>query len=131
MANPYRHRNRRRAPSWSAAADALELPPAGTPVRTDEDLHICPECLSDMVQPQEWAPVDGRRWRVGLRCPECRWTEVGVFPQHVLDRFDAILDRGAAAIMRDLEVLERASMERQVDGFISALASDSVLPEDF
>ncbi len=84
-----------------------------------------------MVQPQQWAPVDMRRWRVVLRCPECRWQDAGVFTQHVLDRFDAILDEGAAALLADLDTLERANMEEHASRFITALTSNQILPEDF
>jgi predicted RNA-binding Zn-ribbon protein involved in translation (DUF1610 family) len=99
--------------------------------RSDQDLHVCPACGSEMVQPVEWAPVDMRRWRVELQCPECRWESAGVFPQHVLDRYDTILDRGASSLMDDLERLERGNMHEEMDRFLRALGGDQILPEDF
>ena len=117
-------RNRHRGPS---RIELLNRAPA----RTDEDIHICPECRSRLVQPTEWAPVDTRRWRVELRCPDCSWHSTGVFPQHVLDRFDAILDDGAAALLEDLTRLERANMEDEIKRFVGALAAGEILPEDF
>jgi hypothetical protein len=99
--------------------------------RTDEDLHVCPDCRSELVQPIEWAPVDMRRWRVELRCPECNWESAGVFSQHVLDRFDAILDDGASVLLDNLSALEHSNMEQEVESFVAALETNVILPEDF
>ncbi len=99
--------------------------------RTDTDLHVCPRCGSELVQPVEWSALDMRRWRVDLCCPECRWSGGGVYPQAVLDRFDEVLDDGIALLAAELERLERANMEEDVNRFLDALGADQVLPEDF
>lgn len=99
--------------------------------RSEDDLHICRRCRSRLVQPVEWAPVDMRRWRVELRCPECEWESAGVYPQHVLDRFDAILDQGAASLVDDLTRLQRANMEAEISRFVGAVERGGILPEDF
>lgn len=99
--------------------------------RGDEDIHVCPECGSEFVQPVEWAPVDMRRWRVELRCPECGWGSAGVYSQRVLDRYDAILDDGASVLVEDLSALEHSNMEDEVESFVAALATNVILPEDF
>jgi hypothetical protein len=108
---------------------ALNREATGRGIR--EDLHICPQCSSRMVQPVEWAPVDMRRWRVELRCPECEWESSGVYPQHILDRYDTMLDEGAASLIEDLTTLERSNLEEEIDRFVGAIDSDQILPEDF
>ena len=117
------NRSRRRVSSVTE-----ELRRAG---REQADLHVCPRCGSDLVQPTRWAPVDIRRWRVDLECPDCTWSGGGVYPQPVLDRFDEILDDGIAALVEELERLERANMEDDVNRFLDALFADRILPEDF
>ena len=95
------------------------------------DLHVCPECRSDLVHPMEWAPVDTCRWRVELRCPECEWRSVGVHGQAALDRFDEVLDAGADQMVADLRRLQRSNMEDELLRFNLALEGDLILPEDF
>jgi hypothetical protein len=97
----------------------------------DIDLHVCPRCGSELVQPVRWVPVDKRRWRVDLDCPECTWSGGGIYPQPVLDRLDEVLDDGIATIAADLERLERANMQEDVNRFLDALFADGILPEDF
>jgi predicted RNA-binding Zn-ribbon protein involved in translation (DUF1610 family) len=117
------------SPRISSVAEELRLSAAAG--RSETDLHICPRCGSELVQPVRWAPVDMRRWRVDLACPECAWSGGGVYPQPVLDRFDEVLDDGIAAVTADLERLERTNMEEDVNRFLDALFADGVLPEDF
>lgn len=95
------------------------------------DLHLCPQCASDLVYPIDWAPADSRSWSVELRCPDCEWRDTGVHGQNVVDRFDEELDRGTEQLLRDLTMLTRANMEEEVDRFVTALHADWVIPEDF
>ncbi len=114
-----------------AAAFSPRPAPARPPQRTDADLHICPQCGSDLVYPVDWAPAADRRWTVDLRCPNCEWHGGGVFEQPVVDRFDEELDRGTEALVADLQILARANMEEEIERFAAALAADLILPEDF
>lgn len=102
---------------------------AGT--RSIEQLHVCPRCSSHLVQPTKWSPLDSRRWRVELRCPDCGWRGGGAYEQRVLDRFDEMLDVGTQALVDSLEELERANMEEDVQRFLAALKANRILPEDF
>ncbi len=99
--------------------------------RADTDLHICPECRSELVHPTQWAPVDLNRWRVELRCPDCEYRVIDVYEQSVLDRFDVLLDGATQSLLDDLARLERCNMEEELDRLVDALAQDSLLPEDF
>jgi hypothetical protein len=110
-------------------AEELRLGASGR--RSETDLHICPRCDSELVQPEQWSPLDSKRWRVELRCPECRWLGGGAYEQHVLDRYDEILDAGVMTLMADLERLERANMEEDMHRFLEAIESNRILPEDF
>jgi predicted RNA-binding Zn-ribbon protein involved in translation (DUF1610 family) len=101
------------------------------PPRRSDDLHVCPECGSDLVYPTDWAPASERKWHVALRCPECEWNGGGSYSQEVVDRLDEALDRGTEAVLDDLNILVRANMEDQIDRFVDALNGDQILPEDF
>jgi hypothetical protein len=106
--------------------------PAPAPVHAPlDDLHICPECDRTLVYPVEWEEVSPTHWEVLLRCPNCDWTEVGVYDQRTVDRFDEQLDDGTEALMRDLDRLTKANMEEEIERFTLALGSDLILPEDF
>ena len=96
-----------------------------------DDLHICPECDRDLVYPVEWEEASETHWEVLLRCPNCEWTEVGRFDQPTVDRFDEQLDDGTEILLRDLERLERANMEDEIERFTRALDAGAILPEDF
>ena len=88
--------------------------PAVPDLRPVDDLHVCPDCTSPLVYPLDWAPVDMRRWRVELRCPECQWQRAGLYDQDVLDRFDSILDAGTESLLDDLRLLQRSNMEDEL-----------------
>jgi hypothetical protein len=106
--------------------------PAPPPVHAPlDDLHICPECDRTLVFPVEWEEISPTHWEVLLRCPNCEWTEVGVYDQRTVDRFDEELDHGTEALMRDLKRLTKANMEEEIERFTLALGSDLILPEDF
>ena len=105
--------------------------PASTTPRTQDDLHVCPECASELVFPTDWAPAETRRWSVELRCPDCEWRGGGIYDQSVVDRFDEQLDLGTEALVEDLKLLARANMEDEIERFAVALQSDLILPEDF
>ncbi len=113
-------------------SDAVAAAPAGTQTpSTDEDLHICGSCGSELVYPTEWNEAGSRHWEVSLRCPNCEWHGTGVFEQSVVERFDATLDRGTEAVVADLRRLLKANMEGEIERFVSALDADLILPEDF
>ena len=109
------------SPAGSAAADRSAT----------RDLHVCPDCNSDMVYPIEWEEASATHWEVALRCPDCEWYDVGVFSQEVVDRFDDELDRGTDALTRDLQRLTQANMEDDLERFAKALEADAIWPMDF
>jgi hypothetical protein len=111
---------------YESAASAAPVP--ATPL---DNLHICPECDRELVYPVEWEESSATHWEVLLRCPNCEWTEVGVFDQATVDRFDEQLDLGTEALIRDFRRLTRANMEDEIERFASALTADQILPEDF
>ncbi|CAA9530623.1 MAG: hypothetical protein AVDCRST_MAG30-3739 [uncultured Solirubrobacteraceae bacterium] len=111
-------------------AEGAAQAPAATPTTT-EQLHLCPECEAGLVYPMEWEEVSATQWEVDLRCPNCEWFHVGTYEQDVVDRFDDELDRGTAALVRDLKQLTRANMEEEMERFRIALDSDAIWPMDF
>src|SRR5277367_886433 len=98
-----------------ALSSAPAPQPPTTPVRPDEDLHVCPRCTGELVFPVDWAEAGPKHWEVALRCPDCEWGDVGIFSQDAVERFDLELDRGAEVLLRDLQQLARANMADDVE----------------
>jgi hypothetical protein len=113
------------------AAASEPLPARDRALDGLKDLHVCPDCDRELVYPVEWEEASPTRWEVLLRCPNCEWSDLGVFDQSTVDRFDEELDRGTEALARDLKRLTQANMEEEMDRFVSALGADAILPEDF
>ena len=108
-----------------------EAEEAAAPKQDERELHVCVNCSSDLVYPVQWEEADQRSWHVTLRCPECEWTEAGVFPQDQCDRFDDTLEAGTDALSRDYKRLVTANMSEEIDRFAAALHVDAILPSDF
>jgi len=72
-----------------------------------------------------------QHWRIELRCPDCedRWTVVE--HQSVVDRFDELLEQGAADLARDLRALAQIAIDAEVEELHLSLASGRLRPEDF
>jgi hypothetical protein len=115
-------------------AESAATEPVPEPHRAGDrllDLHVCPECDLELVYPVEWEEASPTDWQVLLRCPNCEWSDVGVFDQVTVDRFDDELDHGTEALIRDLKRLTQANMEDETERFVAALGADAILPEDF
>ncbi len=94
-------------------------------------MHCCPNCDSILVQPVNWHEQGDGHWNVELRCPECEWWGRGSYSQYEVDRYDDEIDRGDQELIGDLRAVIRANMKEEADRFAAALATDSILPEDF
>ena len=112
-------------------AQAAPADVAPTVTNPDRPLHECPECDRGLVYPVEWEEASPTQWEVLLRCPNCEWSDLGIYEQSVVDRFDEELDRGTEALVEDLTRLQQANMEDEIERFTSALASDAIWPMDF
>jgi uncharacterized protein with PIN domain len=97
----------------------------------ERELHVCPECASELVYPVAWEQADRASWEVSLRCPNCEWSTTEVFEEEAIQHFDETLDRGTEALVSDLRQLTRANMEEDVERFVQAITAGHVLPEDF
>lgn len=113
--------------------DAQAAPADAVPAVTNPHtrLHECPECDRGLVYPVEWEEASPTQWEVLLRCPNCEWSDLGIYDQTVVDRFDEELDRGTEALVEDLTRLQQANMEDEIERFTTALASDAIWPMDF
>ena len=105
--------------------------PAAPAKEGERQLHVCINCDSQLVYPVQWEEADQKTWHVTLRCPDCEWTEAGVFPQDQCDRFDDELEAGTDALTRDYKRLVTANMSEEIDRFAAALDADGILPSDF
>jgi hypothetical protein len=94
-------------------------------------IHTCPACLSELVQPVEWSECAHQRWSLELECPNCFWTESGVYERAQVEELEERLDDGLTTILADLQQLTRANMADELERFSRALAADLILPEDF
>lgn len=101
------------------------------PQTGDRDLHICPNCNSELVQPRDWSQSFGDRLALTLACPNCQWQESGVYGRAQVERLEDRLDDGLIALLDDLHRLTQANMASDVERFIDALHRDLILPEDF
>ena len=104
---------------------------AAEAVERTRELHVCPDCSSELVFPTKWSEAGPDHWNVTLRCPSCEWVESGTFHQDLADRFDEELEKGTDALVRDLKRLTRANMADEIDRFVTALEADAIQPMDF
>ena len=114
-------------PAEQAAAPA----PAKPETTEERELHICPECASELVYPVQWEEADESHWHISLRCPNCEWAEDDMFGQDDCDRFDDELERGTDALTRDYKRLMTANLAEEIDRFVHALDIGGILPMDF
>ena len=112
-------------------APQTEAPKAQPQKGVERDLHVCPDCTSDLVYPVAWEEADETHWSISLRCPNCQWAEEGVYPQDDCDRFDDELERGTDALTRDYKRLMTANLADEIERFAQALDVDAILPMDF
>jgi hypothetical protein len=94
-------------------------------------LHVCPRCQSELVQPVSWSESPSDRWELTLECPNCCWSDTGLFERDEVDQLEECLDDGLAKMLCDLKCLTRANMADEIDRFTAALHAGHILPEDF
>jgi hypothetical protein len=75
--------------------------------------------------------VGHRRWRLRLRCPDCESIRNGVFERAIVEALDDELDRGANALLEDLQRVTHANMSAEIEFFSRALAADLIDAGDF
>lgn len=97
----------------------------------DRALHQCGACSSELVFPTDWCEAGSKHWEITLSCPNCGWTDTGIFGRAAVERFDVELDRGTESLIGDLRRLMHANMEEDVERFALALRDGHILPEDF
>jgi hypothetical protein len=95
------------------------------------ELHICPGCECDLVQPMNWTETADGRWDLTLECPNCGWGESGTFTRLQVERLEDHLDEGLTEMIADLQRLTQANMAAEIDRFVAALDAGLILPEDF
>jgi hypothetical protein len=94
-------------------------------------LHVCPQCNCDLVQPIAWCEDAESRWQLTLECPNCSWLESGLYDRADVERLEDTLDEGLCTMISDLHRLTQANMADDIERFITAVHADQVLPEDF
>jgi hypothetical protein len=125
---PYSHSVRRIVLPSGRSIEVVRF--ALEPVKSHE-LHMCPTCESELVQPVQWGEAAGGFWELELRCPNCGWETEGVFDQDQVDDLEERLDEGLAEMLSDLRRLAQANMAEEIERFTQALEADLILPEDF
>jgi hypothetical protein len=112
-------------------AEAAPAPAQHPPAESDQDLHVCLGCSSELVYPVEWEESGPDNWSVLLHCPNCDLHREGIFSQETVEAFDEELDRGADLLAGDYKRLMRANMADEIERFVGALNAGAILPEDF
>jgi hypothetical protein len=102
-----------------------------TGVHPRRELHVCPECDCELVQPVAWSEAPESRWELLLQCPNCEWSDEDIYTHDQVEQFEERLDEGLSDMIRDLKHLTHANMVDQIDRFVGALNADLILPEDF
>src|SRR5438034_9555652 len=87
-------------------------------------IELCPGCESDRVHPVDWHEVDEGRWRLDLRCPDCRWLGTDVFGQDEVERYDDVLNADTDEMIDELDRLTRRNMADHLERFVRALEGD-------
>ena len=95
------------------------------------NLHICPDCESDLVYPTSWEEHAGDGWRIERRCPNCEWRHMGEFDHEDVERFDDALNDGTEDLLATLRSFARSNMEADVERLIEAIQLDLIEPMDF
>jgi len=127
--NPERHSVRRIILPSGKSIEVVRFDDREKPAPTG--LHVCPACSTGLVQPVSWTEAAGDRWELTLECPNCSWTEAGVYDRDQVDQLEERLDDGLAEMLGDLQRLTQANMAEDIDRFVFALRADHILPEDF
>jgi hypothetical protein len=100
-------------------------------MKLSPQLHLCPVCGSNLVQPVDYEPLERSSCYVELLCPNCWSSRRGVHDQADFDRFSEELERGDAAMLATVAEVTRSNMQEQIDRFSRALEADAILPIDF
>jgi hypothetical protein len=95
------------------------------------DIHLCPHCDCDLVQPVSWSEAEDGRWELALHCPNCEWLEASTYTRTQVENLEERMDEGLTAMITDLHRLTQANMAADIDRFVAALQADVILPEDF
>jgi len=108
----------------------MPKPTTGTSRTTIPDL-VCPRCGSRLVQPLEIDSYGVDRWQLRVGCPDCDWTDAGVFTTEEIEEIEEEFDRGYDLVVAAFAELVQVNMADYVDRFVSALAVDAIRPMDF
>jgi hypothetical protein len=102
-----------------------------TPGIDIRQLHLCPACESELVQPVSWGEAEDGRWDLTLECPNCGWGESSIFDRIQVEMLEDQLDEGLSEMIADLQRLTQANMAAEIERFAAALQANLILPEDF
>ena len=106
--------------------------PSTRPVRRDvADLHVCPTCEQDFVEPDAVLSMGPESVTVALYCGNCPWEVVEVVGIAAFEALCEHLEQAGSAIVEDIAALQRAIREDEVARFAQVLALDLIVPEDF
>ena len=100
------------------------------PERSKLPLHLCPDCLGNMVQTVHNHEVDQEFWWVERQCPECNWTDEGEYPNAMCETYDQVLMSGTKELVKSLERLTKSNMEDEAGRLALALEADLISVDD-
>lgn len=100
-------------------------------VRPEPEIHICPQCEYDNVQPKAWKQIPDYKWWIFLECPNCEWNTEGEYTTAQVEKLEDNMDEHLTGVIASLQQIAGARMSSDVEAFVTALEADFILPEDF
>jgi ribosomal protein L37AE/L43A len=52
------------------------------------ELHVCPACDANSVQPHDWVETPHGSWQMRLTCPDCGWAESGTYSNDEVEAYE-------------------------------------------
>ncbi len=121
----------RPATSAQVSCCAVDQASASPTADEDADVHVCPVCRSDFVQPVDWRRTGEATWDVRLRCPECEAVRDVALQRPAVERLSRDLYHGAQELAREAQRVGRRNFEDEARRFIIALQRGDIQPLDF
>lgn len=101
------------------------------PINKQQAAHICRTCGSSLVQPTDWVHVEGHRWRVSMRCPECSAVYDLALEQHDIHELSYELEHGFQCLLEAIDQLDQQAFASECETFIAAVWAGALFPMDF
>lgn len=94
-------------------------------------VEACPVCDRTLAQPVWWRRLNGDRWLIVMRCPDCGAEYGDELDDARVKDLDHHMHRHRAYLEAHLAAIETAEATAEVERFVDALAREELTPDDF